>query len=511
MIRRLLPALLAALLVACSGAPAPAPKATPAPARAKAVAKLQRPKAGTATLRGRVTLEAAYALTRGGRLLPRAGKAPEALAMGARPDPATGRLVSDQGGGVVADGGGNVVSTGGNGLLAADLGDGTLVAGGAVVSTGGNGLIGNNGGGVVSTGGNGYMLAQGETPAVGTELPAAGMLVSVVSLADRRYLPLGTDPDGEPVHAVYSNAAGGFEVHVPADAPANLLVVATAPGAADRRLSLNVVVTSRGEEAAVDELGRLVTRYLRRAFTGRLVAALRAPEAAKALAAVEPTLTDRSRADLTKLVDTLQALAQEAGLPADADDARLGRAAQRLVDLGLADLDLAALEIDAADLAIWAGRPPMSVLAGYRTNLGDLLAGAAARLRADPQAFSQAFLADVVNAPDGDRGSPPIGDWAGAIRTPGDVGEFLLVEYLSSLRVNFSAPVTRLYDTLYGALEPEATAAARAAKAEAAVDVVYGAGLQTMAALARRLATEPGLRAQAREILADGAAGAAAP
>ena len=469
----------------------PKPSAPGASARPGAsAAKLVRPATGTATLRGRVTLEAAYALARGGSLLAGAAGPGAAVAVGgAHLDAASGRLLSNNGGGLISDGGGNVVATGGAGL-AADLGDGTLVAGGALISDAAGSYA------LAAT-------AAADLPPAGTELPAAGMLVSVVSLADRRYLPLGQDEAGEPVYAVYSNLAGDFEVHVPQDAPANLLVVASAAGQRDRRLSLNVVVADRAGPAAVDELGRMVTRYVRRAFTGRLAAALRALELAKALAAVEPSVTERARADMMAFIDRIGALAAEGGLPADADDARVNLAAQRIVDLVLADLDLAALRIDEADVARWSGRAPAPVLETYRTGLGDILAGAAARLRADPEAFSQAYLADVINAPVGDPdSSPPIGDWTGAIRTPGDVGEFLLVEYFGSVRANVAAPFRRLSADLHGALDPAATPEARLDKAYAAEDLLYGAGMQSTVSLVRHFLASPALAAATREIFA---------
>ncbi len=522
-----LAALLALALAACTlPAPTKAPKSgasvtprsrvtSPRPGAAGTAAKLAKPQAGTTALRGRVTLEAAYALARGGTLLPRTGEQGAAVAAaGLRLDAASGRLLSDQGGLLVSDAGGNVVAPGGAGL-APDLGDGTLLAGGALISDAAGGLIsdaagslvGNNAGGLVANNAGAavarFGLTQADRPAAGTELPVAGMLVSVVSLTDRSYLPLGQDAAGKPVYAVYSNVAGEFEVHVPDDAPANLLVVASAAGERDRRLSLNVVVTDRAGAAQVDELGRLVTRYVRRAFTGRLAAMLRDPALAKTATVVEPSLTDRSRGELLTFIDAIADLAREAGLPADADDARLFGASQRIVDLLLADIDLATVRIDAADVSRWNGREPLPVLAGYRKSLGDILTGAAAKLRTDPAFFTQDFLANVVNAPrgDGEQGAP-IGDWTGAIRTPGDVGEFLLVEYFAAVRFNVAAPFRRLSATLYGALEPTASADANVAKAYDAEDLLYGAGMQATVSLTRRFMATPALAAEARKIFA---------
>lgn len=480
------------------------PRVTSPKPVATGVARLARPVAGTTALRGRVLLEAAYALARGGTLLPRGdAQAAAVAAAGTRLDAASGRLLSDQGGMLVSDAGGNVVVPGGAGL-APDLGDGTLLAGGALISDAAGSLLGNNSAGLVANGAAtaSFALAQGG-PEAGTELPVAGMLVSVVSLADRRYLPLGLDAAGNPVYAVYSNVAGEFEVHVPDDAPTNLLVVASAAGERDRRLSLNVVVSDRANAAQVDELGRLVTRYVRRAFTGKLAAMLRDPEFAKTLTLVEPSLTDRSRGELTAFIDRIAGLARAAGLPADADDARLNRAAQRLVDLVLADLDLATLQIVPADVARWEGLPPQPVLAGYRKTLGDILAGAAAKLRAEPGFFTQDYLANVVNAPRNDsEGSQPIGDWSGAIRTPGDVGEFLLVEYFAGVRANVAAPFRRLSTTLYGALDPGADAQRHLEQAMDAEELLYGAGMQATVSLARRFMATPALEAEARQILA---------
>ena len=489
--------------------PKPGAKADPAKAGAKAGAArvLAKPATGVTTLRGKVTLEASYALGAGGTLLAAGGDRPAAVALaGARLDDA-GRLLGDQGGTLLSDAGGNVVAPAAAGL-AQDLGDGTLLAGGALVSDAGGQLIANNGGGLIANNGGAYRLAQTTPagppapPAVGTELPAAGMRVSVVSLVDRRYLPLGVDAAGEPVYAVWSGVAGGFEVHVPDDAPTNLLVVASAPHSRDRRLALNVVVADRGREAAVDELGRLITGYVRRAFTGRLAAALRAPELAKTLALLEPSLTEPTRLELAAFIEGLMAIATEAGLPPDADAARQQRAAQRLADLVIADLDLAKMVISEADVARWQGRAPMPVLEAYRRTLTDILAGSAAKLRAEPGFFTQAYLADVVNAPNGSVQTVPIGDWTGAIRTPGDVGEFLLVEYFAAVRTNVAAPFARLSKTLYGALRPAEPDLAHERAAQDAEDLLYGAGMQTTVALARRFAQDPVYAARAREIFA---------
>lgn len=60
-------------------------------------------------------------------------------------------------------------------------------------------------------------------------LLAAGMLMAVLSLADGAYLPLGVDEGGKPVFAVYTDAQGEFEVHLPPGATKNVLVATPDP------------------------------------------------------------------------------------------------------------------------------------------------------------------------------------------------------------------------------------------------------------------------------------------
>lgn len=478
-----------------------APTATPA----TGVAKLQRPVAGTTALQGRVTIDAAYALGAGGTLISDKGSGivannGAAVAVGgARLDAASGRLVSNNGGSVLADGAGFVAGDAPGGR-APELAGGALLAGGAVLA--------NNGAS--------YQLTQA-TPAAGTELPAAGMLVSVVNLADHRYVPLGERADGTKVYAVYTDAAGGFEVHVPAGGARNLLVVASVPGAADRRLNPNVVVASGAASLTVDELERLTTQYLRQVFTQQMAISLRTPELALGFVASENYLTGStedpasSRGAVTAMLRKLGDLGREAGLPEDPDQARLEAASRRAVDALLGRLDLSKALITVEDVPMWkaAGAPmaPEPITAAFRRILRTLLDGAGKRLREDPDHYAQAFLEGTINASDAEHAMSPIGDWAGKIRTPGDVAEFLLVEYAGAVRLHANVGYRRLYKDFHAALgeaEPE-----RAANESS--NTLQAAGYGTIVALARALIMDPAAAAEVRAILAEEVGSGAPP
>ncbi len=531
------------------------------------LSKLLKPAAGTVVLGGQVNIEASYALGEGGLLIGDAGsgligdagsgligkvkligdagsgligkvKAPligdagsgvisnhgASIAVGGA-RVVDGRLVSNNSGSVIAEGAGNAIAsfTGGR---ATALDDGTLLAGGALIGDAGSGLIGNNSGGLIGNNSGGligdagsgligktkyqaprYSLAQA-TSGVGVALPAAGMLVGVVSLDTWEYLPLGQDASGKPVYAVYSDANGRFAVHVPEAKKDNVLVVTTVPGSRDPRGTYDFVATDRSAENAVDDLGRMVARYIRRTFTGRLADTIKAPEVTLLLLDREATLGgDPSKPDSAKgavkvMVDLLVSLGAETGVGPDTPDDVLNRKAQRLIDLALARIDLRNLMITADDIPIWTDdvgiRPPYPVLDAYRAGLIVLLDGSTKQLRAEPNFFTQDYLANVINASSGGDAPPLMQDWTGRIKTPSDLGEFMMVEYFAAVRANGTAPNRRMFEIFHrarGDAGPEAAAFET-------IKVLSSTVSQTSVAICRVLARED-LRAEVRAILAE--------
>lgn len=262
------------------------PRATPAPAATPSVVplavvtpavapsglalvappKLLRPTGSVAVLAGSVVVDARFAIAQGGAtLLTDAGTTLVAVA-GAS-------VLSHNGGQVLSHNGGQVLSH--NGSLVVAAGDGNVIvpAGAGLVAAGG--MNSQNGGGLVAAGGLNYGLLQAAAsaepqPAPGTELPAAGMIVSIVDLRSGKQIALGQDAAGKPVYEVYTNAKGAFELYVPAELQGTVRVDARVPGASDPRLAYAVLVPPGGQPATIDEDTALVTRFLIDSWRGRM-------------------------------------------------------------------------------------------------------------------------------------------------------------------------------------------------------------------------------------------------
>ncbi len=370
-----------------------------------------------------------------------------------------------------ADASGNLVAAGGLNLIGADGASLVGADGASLVGADGASLVGADGASLVGADGASFRLAQAQpqpqapTPVAGTQLPAAGLRVSVVRLSDHTYLPLGLDAAGQPVHAVYSNAQGAYEVWIPATERGNVAVVASVPGQTDARLNLNLLTEpGQGGALAVDEVSALTARYLRLGLTRRLAVSMKSPELAIGLLAFESsfvgTPSDPGKPApvgspywrVTQLLAQIAAVAKEAGIPEDAPDEVWEAAAQRCVDATLGRIPLHELVIRSEDLREKAG-DGQSVVAALDEGTRVLHEGAALKLRAQPGFFTQQFLETVVNAPiKGFAEVAPIGDWAGRIRKPGDVGEFTLVEYFGAVRAGVVTPLRRLYTVFYEAL-----------------------------------------------------------
>ncbi len=194
-----------------------------------------------------------------------------------------GNLVGPDGGSLVAAGAGNMVAAGAGNMVAA--GAGNLVAAGAgnLVAAGAGNLTAAGAGGyrlaggaanMLGLGGGAYRVAQAAPPVVaapayGTQLPAAGMLVWVKSLATGNPVSLGLGPDGNAVWAVFTDAAGRYDLHVPADQRNTLMVVAEVPFRNDRRTGYGMLTAKLDGKGMLDEDEALLTRYMRLAARAR--------------------------------------------------------------------------------------------------------------------------------------------------------------------------------------------------------------------------------------------------
>src|SRR5690606_12784624 len=111
-------------------------------------------------------------------------------------------LIANNAGNIVSDNGAGIVSDNGAGLIA-NVGGG-LTGKVKIVSDNGAGIVGKVKWGLLQAGG----------PTLGTEMPIAGMLLAVVSLADGKPIPVGQAPDGTPVYVVHSDARGRYELYL---------------------------------------------------------------------------------------------------------------------------------------------------------------------------------------------------------------------------------------------------------------------------------------------------------
>ena len=328
------------------------------------------------------------------------------------------KFISDQGGGLISDLGGGLIANNGGGLVANN--------GGGLVANNGGGLVANNGGGLVANNGGGLTgktkFALAEAAAAGatagpTVLPAAGMLVAVLSLVDGAYLPLGVDRAGKPVYAVYTNAKGEFTVHLPAELAQNVLVVSAAPGSQDPRLALDLVASSASRAPLrVDETTTVITGYMRRSLVARLEEKVM-PDPCQ-----PPAVTDSPSSQGFAIV----ALALQPELEQPAFQG-LTRAARRRVlgrvaDVALANVDLAAIPTARSLAPRSKGEgPAYALLAGV---LADVEAKAAERLRAQADYFDGRPAIQLAN-----RAHParPV-----VLRKPADVAEFIVDEFATS-------------------------------------------------------------------------------
>ncbi len=398
------------------GSTAPEPDASPTASAPTGPDVLRRPAGPGIELEGTIALDARYALGTGGVFISDQGGGLIAGRGGA--------FISDQGGGLIANAGANLIDRSGAGILS-HHGAG-LTTKVKFISDQGGGLIAEPGGGYRLAGlagvfdaarpGRGLLAAEG---ARHEARPVGGMAVGVISLLDGAYLPLGVDAAGEAVHFVYADAEGRFKVYVPPRLAKSALVVSCVPGTDDPRLAVDLVASIRPRaDLMVDDGTTVVTGYLRRAVTSRMVESLD-PDPCK------PPLTvpddNSSSAAFAIVVDTYRDVFDAAYLA-------LPRPSRMRVLARFAEVAIAGTDFDEVDIMPRFGKHSTArgrALPALTRILRDMEAAAATRLEAKPTFFDdQPYLVAANQA----RGSgPPF-----VIRKPSDLTELMVATYFTT-------------------------------------------------------------------------------
>ncbi|MDB5097575.1 MAG: repeat containing protein [Cyanobacteria bacterium RYN_339] len=391
------------------------PTGTTAPIVAQTL--LKQPTTAFTKVTGQVKVDAGYLIGEGGAQLGPDGKALIIANNG-------GGIVANNGGGLIANNAGNLIANNGGGIIS-DHGNGLLSDSGAsLLASADAGLLGDAGASLLGDAGAGligktkYHLAQAG-PALGTALPAGGMVVVALDMATGKAVSLGEDGAGKPVYAVQSNAAGRYELYLPKDLPRNVRLVAVPPGTRNTRLVYSLVTPVQATaERALDEDTALASRFLRGCLVSYLQNELLthadadASQANPALALFKPLLVEFQDAAKLGGGDKLS--------PAGAR-----YVAQAVADTVCAYADLAAMQTNSRDTE-WKGpvEPAFPVMIEV---LRAVNVAAATKLRADGKAFdARPFLVDA------NMRRAAAGQASYVLAKPGDVGELMFHEYLDA-------------------------------------------------------------------------------
>ena len=402
-----------------SPTPGAAATSTPSPA---GLAKLAAPSAPTTRLVGDVKLDATYLVAQG-----------------------AGAILSHNGGLIVAAGGLNLIGADGASLVAAGAGNVISHNGGLALGPTGGQLVGADGATLVGADGASYALAQAPAmPPVGALTAVAGLELRVFELASGKPVAVGEDAQGQPVYGVLTDAAGHYELFLPAGLAGNALVQARVPGHADARLAYDLVTTPGATLAfaqAVDEDTAIVTRYLRRAFARRLEAVLASAGDEQAIVKALLAGTEATPELAAIAGGTLQAFrarVAEAGIPA----ARHPEVAARVTDVLIGRAALADITLDVTNTA-WKGDAGEPALDAMRAILKSMRTAAATRLAsAGPESFDAQPYVKQANA------LRPAGAPALRVLKAADVGELLVEAYLSQGDVKNLQRVVEAFYTL---------------------------------------------------------------
>ncbi|MDB5097723.1 MAG: hypothetical protein JWM80_2144 [Cyanobacteria bacterium RYN_339] len=403
--RRSLPPclLVLALLSACQAGtraavtaarPSPPAKPTASATPAAPPRPLQKPPGDSRLLEGTVQLDAGYmASVAVGRPLAQAFAVAEA------------QLLSNNGGNIISDNGGGIISDNGGGIL----------------SNNGGGIVSNNGGALTSK--VKFGLLADAPPALGQQLPIAGMALAVVGLGDRKPLPLGVDAAGKPAYVVYSDAQGHYKLFLTQDQTRNVEVVAAVPDNADPRLKYGLVVdlTVAGARSFNEE-SALASDYLRNAIYEMFATSFTSTTYGEG----GNTAFDRIPAELRPLAEaSMMSFVEDAEARKRLSVGRFRRAIRRVADALIARVDLASIQT--FPFVTGEGKrelPAGPAIPALEALLKEVDEHAAARMAADPHFFDGKPYVTEANLRRAVLGLPAVG-----IKRPSDVGRFTNEEY----------------------------------------------------------------------------------
>jgi sugar lactone lactonase YvrE len=209
-------------------------------------------------------------------------------------------ITAGNGQGLIGNAGGTLIGNAGGTLLAGGRivasGGGNVVVPASLIGNAGGTLIGNDGATLIGQDGAGYnLLATGPSPAFGEVWKAAGMWLSVTDSRTGKTVPLGEDAEGKPVYAIYTNAEGRFEVHVPKEVAEFARVVVRPPDRLDSRLVMSVPAKmANGGAITVNEDVAAATDLIRYILASMIIETMEHPPDPNA-AATGDTLKDAMR------------------------------------------------------------------------------------------------------------------------------------------------------------------------------------------------------------------------
>ncbi|MFN3430749.1 MAG: hypothetical protein ACK46X_12430, partial [Candidatus Sericytochromatia bacterium] len=281
-----------------------------------------------------------------------------------------------------------------------------------VVSAGGANVISAGGANVVSAGGANYRALAMQV-AFGEMLPVSGVAVVAVSL--RTGKPLGS--------AVLTDAEGRYKLAIPQSETGNVSVLAAVPGKSaedpvlkNPRLRLETLASGGGAatDVLVDVDRAVVSRYIRRAFVGRMIALLDVET--KDGSSIDNPLF---RAVWERLMDEAIA-AKSAEWPAERQRAVAERLADNLIYF--VKLESAKVDVNGAN---WPDPKEETAFEAYADVLGRCRAEATARMAPPNEAYfdTQPFMAAH------NQGRPA--DQQVKLRKPSEFGDFITDRYLT--------------------------------------------------------------------------------
>lgn len=334
---------------------------------------------------------------------------------------------------------------------AVDVGAAQL-AGEAVqlIANNGAAVVSNNGSTIISEHGSGLIgktkrrLLADALPALGTLLPAAGMVVTATSMTT-----------GKLYDTALTDASGVFHLDVPDADKGNVLISAVPPGAAaDPRLHYQAVTyldASQQQAAssnALDEDTAIVYGYLRGHFTNVVYDAINDPDVNDAIKQIGADVDPDTAQLMTSVLVGLRDRARSHGFLALDQDQRRAVAA-RAADFAIADLRIADVTVN-DNATGWTGPADEKALPEMLSLLKQVREAATTKLRGDAHYFDAQPYLQVAGAA------------APQIQRPSDLCDYLVNVVLASSDPGVSErldPV--LFDLAIGSMDPGSATASK--------------------------------------------------